>query len=550
VKKLVNLIVLAILVMNSFAQSPLKMSYQAVIRNSSNLLITNTNVGFRISILRSSASGQLVYSQTFTPATNNAGLISVEFGGGSGFDTISWAYGPYFIKTEADPSGGNNYTITGTSQILSVPFALYAMNAANSNGIKFGSSNTYLGDNSFKANTVGSYNTSIGYQSLMKNSTGNSNVAIGESAMRFNTLGGLNVAVGSSAMYANTEGSNNVAVGFQCLSANTIGTYNTSVGIQAMKSNISGNSNAAYGDNSLNKNTIGNQNVALGSSALYNNTTGNYNTAVGFQSINTSSTAEYNTGIGYLAMKNTTTGGENTAVGVSALISNTIGFQNTGVGRDVLSLNTEGNRNAAFGWYALAANTIGNNNTALGYHAGQSNKTGSNNTMIGYDANVSADSLTNATAIGNQAIVNASDKIVIGNANAITVGGYGAWTNYSDRRLKENIIYTNKLGLNFISKLKTTSYNYIADSNKRRRDGLIAQDVQQSLNELGIEFSGMVIDNDKDKTMNLSYDSFVIPLINAVQEQQNDIDNQKKIIAEQQKQIDELRTLVNTLIIK
>jgi hypothetical protein len=550
VKKLINIIVIAILVMNSFAQSPLKLSYQAVIRNSSNQLITNTNVGFRISILTGSASGQLVYSQTLTPATNNAGLISVEFGGGSGFDTISWAYGPYFIKTEADPTGGNNYTITGTSQILSVPFALYAMNAANSKGIKFGSTNTYLGDNSFKANTVGSYNTSIGYQSLMANSSGNSNVALGESAMRFNTLGGANVAVGSSALYANTEGSNNVAVGFQCLSANTIGTYNTSIGIHAMKSNISGNSNAAYGDNSLNKNTTGNQNVAIGSSALYNNTTGNYNTAVGFQSINTSSTADYNTGIGYLAMKNTTTGAENTAVGVSAMISNTTGFQNTGVGRDVLSLNTEGNRNTAYGWYALAANTNGNNNTALGFHAGQSNKTGSNNTIIGYDANVSVDSLTNATAIGNQAVVNASNKIVLGNASAVTVGGYGLWTNYSDRRLKENIVYTNKLGLNFIKKLKTASYNYIADNNKRRRDGLIAQDVQQTLNELGIEYSGLVIDNDKNKTMNLSYDSFVIPLINAIQEQQNDIENQKMIIAEQQKQIDELRALVNKLIVK
>ena len=107
---------------------------------------------------------------------------------------------------------------------------------------------------------------------------------------------------------------------------------------------------------------------------------------------------------------------------------------------------------------------------------------------------------------------------MLGNASATTVGGYGGWANYSDRRLKENILYSNKLGLNFISQLKPVSYNYIKDTNKRRRDGLIAQDVQQTMKELGLEFSGLIIDDDADKTLNLAYAEFVIPLINAVQE--------------------------------
>ena len=109
-------------------------------------------------------------------------------------------------------------------------------------------------------------------------------------------------------------------------------------------------------------------------------------------------------------------------------------------------------------------------------------------------------------------------KIVLGNASATTVGGYGNWSNYSDRRLKENISYSNNLGLDFILKLKTATYNYKADTNKRHRDGLIAQDVEQALKELGVNFSGLITDDDKDKTLNLSYSDFVLPLINAVQE--------------------------------
>ena len=116
------------------AQSPQQMSYQAVIRNSADRLITNSVVGMQISILQSSESGTVVYTETQTPTTNTNGLISIEIGGGTGFDAIDWADGPYFIKTETDPSGGTNYTITGTSQLLSVPYALHAKTADTVSG--------------------------------------------------------------------------------------------------------------------------------------------------------------------------------------------------------------------------------------------------------------------------------------------------------------------------------------------------------------------------------------------------------------------------------
>ena len=115
------------------AQSPEKMSYQAVIRNSSNQLVTNQTVGMQISILQGSPSGTAVYVEIHEPVSNANGLVSLEIGSGTvvsgNFSSIDWANGTYFIKTETDLNGGTNYTITGTSQLLSVPYALHAKTA-------------------------------------------------------------------------------------------------------------------------------------------------------------------------------------------------------------------------------------------------------------------------------------------------------------------------------------------------------------------------------------------------------------------------------------
>ena len=119
-----------------WAQAPQKMSYQAVIRNSSDALVTSTPVGMRISVLQGSVFGASVYVETQTPSTNANGLVSLEIGMGTPvtgtFATINWSAGPYFIKTETDPTGGTAYTIVGTNELMSVPYAFYAETSGSS----------------------------------------------------------------------------------------------------------------------------------------------------------------------------------------------------------------------------------------------------------------------------------------------------------------------------------------------------------------------------------------------------------------------------------
>ena len=135
-KKLITMVIMVLAVAVAMAQAPEKFTYQAVVRNASNALVTNTLVGVRVSILQGSATGSGVYVETQMPSTNANGLITLNIGDGNAifgtFGSIDWSAGPYFLKTEIDPAGGNNYSVTSTQQLLSVPYALYAKEAGNS----------------------------------------------------------------------------------------------------------------------------------------------------------------------------------------------------------------------------------------------------------------------------------------------------------------------------------------------------------------------------------------------------------------------------------
>ncbi len=134
-KKLFTLMVFVVLgVIAAYSQVPEKINYQAVIRNSTGELVASQNVGIKISILNETSTGSVIYSEEHTAATNAYGQVAIEIGAGtnpsSDFSAIDWSTSDKFLKLEVDIAGGTSYIPIGTSQMLSVPYALFA-NSAN-----------------------------------------------------------------------------------------------------------------------------------------------------------------------------------------------------------------------------------------------------------------------------------------------------------------------------------------------------------------------------------------------------------------------------------
>ena len=136
-KILLSIIISTVLVLSSFGQAPEGFKYQAVLRDASNTIITNQAVGIKLTIQQGSVGGTAVYTETFSPTTNAYGLVNLEIGTGittDDFTTIDWSNGDYFIETAIDVTGGSNYSVMGTSQLMSVPYALYAKTSGNGSG--------------------------------------------------------------------------------------------------------------------------------------------------------------------------------------------------------------------------------------------------------------------------------------------------------------------------------------------------------------------------------------------------------------------------------
>ena len=296
------------------------------------------------------------------------------------------------------------------------------------------------------------------------------------------------------------------------LRAGRIGANNTSFGVNALNPASTGSLNTAYGTSSLHSNTTGSQNTASGAFSLSSNTTGNNNTASGTSSLYSN-----------------TTGIQNTASGAFSLFSNTIGYDNTASGTSSLRFNTEGNNNTASGAYSLHSNTTGSQNTAIGYYAF-----------------FSGDSFSNSTALGYNTVISASNQVRLGNNAVTSIGGQVSWTTLSDARFKtEN---AQKVpGIDFIKKLRPVTYyvnheamnrylevpkgedvqnrssleaknTYKPSYTKTLESGFMAQEVEKAAKELGYEFNGVDAPKNNKGYYGLRYGQFVVPLVKAVQE--------------------------------
>jgi hypothetical protein len=386
------------------------------------------------------------------------------------------------------------------------------------------------------------------------------NVFIGLNAGRNNTVaagvasdGKYNVFIGSNAGYSNTTGYGNATNGSNALFSNTTGYYNTANGFFALYSNTTGNYNSANGTNSLYYNTEGIGNTANGFFALSSNTTGNFNTSNGYQSLFAN-----------------TTGYENTANGANALANNLSGIANTAIGDAALGFNSTGNYNTGIGTGALDLTSAAYYNTAAGYFAGAHYDNGYNNVFLGANTDVNGAGYYNVIAIGQGTVCTGSSQVTLGNGATGVYRTYANWSNISDGRFKKNI-EENVPGLDFISQLRPVTYNLNATGldaflhantepstvNNTRTTGkpdekvtaqpysdaarsvynnalkeketvvytgFVAQEVESAAKKLGFKFSGVDAPNNENDVYGLRYAEFVVPLVKAVQEQQQQIE--------------------------
>ena len=128
-KKLVITFTNLLIFTSAFAQAPQSFEYQAVVRDAGGNILVNLPVGVQITLKQGSATGSNVYQETFSSTTNLYGLVNLQIGTGTtgdDFSIIDWANGPYFVEVALDITGGTTYSVMGTSQLLSVPYALHA----------------------------------------------------------------------------------------------------------------------------------------------------------------------------------------------------------------------------------------------------------------------------------------------------------------------------------------------------------------------------------------------------------------------------------------
>jgi len=490
--------------------------------------ITSTNKGLliprmttaNIAAVSNPAKGLLVYDSIKNELVANMGTpVSPNW------QSIAGS-GGWGLSGNSGTNAGNHFI--GTTDNVALVFRVNNLQAGK---IEVGNSgSTSLGWESAKAITTATYNTAIGTQALTSNAAANFNTAIGAQALRANTSGTLNVATGSWAMYSNTAGSNNTAMGHSAL-------YQSS-----------SNNNVGMGYYALGGTNTGGQNVAVGSSAMSSVGQGNHNVAIGYQALYRINGGSFNTATGAFAMNFTNNGSNNTAMGNQVMWSNTTGGTNSAFGNAAMYSNTTGSNNVGVGYNALYFNATGSYNTAVGTSAGNNNGTiPINFTALGY----------NAGHVGS-----GSNTIEIGNTSVTWIGGNVGWsTFFSDGRaktdLKEDIP-----GISFIKKLRPVTYRLNLrnqqmllgnsdtiewagkyDIEQQIQSGFVAQEVEQAAKELHYNFNGVTPPQGNRKLYSMQYAAFVVPLVKAVQEQQ-------QIIEAQQKKIDWLTAQVEVLMKK
>ncbi len=459
------------------AQVPHSFSYQAVVRNSQGEPLSFQPVSFRISLLQESPGGTVSYQETHLQTTNFFGLVNLEIGNGKvvtgAMDTIRWDLHRYFINVEADISGNNNFVAMGTTQLLSVPYALYAEKAgggrqeADLDWEVIGNDVVTGHGGSYPTGNVGIGNNAPGSLLYVAKNTGEPTITIrnmggGGGAsysmvddlsgaswkFKATTFGGFKIRDQANALDVFTIEPNSAANSLYIKTGGNIGIGTT---LPAFKVDVLGNVNASGyykggipflppglqdldGDTRIaveenpdediiRFHTGGQEQVRIMDKRIEILNPDN-NVFLGEQSGEMNSGGIDNVFIGHLAGKSNTTGSYNIIIGDSAGSASTTGANNTYVGAWSGTLNTTGICNAFFGTDAGERNQTGTRNAFLGYGAGY-RSTGSRNTFVGSHAGMNNTAGDYNTFVGQAAGYNNSGNlnVFIGKSAGAGEGG-------------------------------------------------------------------------------------------------------------------------------
>jgi hypothetical protein len=137
IKRYLSILFALLAFCSAHAQVPNGFNYSAVARNSQGNPIANSSISIQVNILKGSVTGNSVYLENHTISTDQFGLFNLVIGAGSvqsgNMQTIDWSADNYFLEIGMDVTGGNNFTLMGTTQFLSVPYAKYAESAGSVN---------------------------------------------------------------------------------------------------------------------------------------------------------------------------------------------------------------------------------------------------------------------------------------------------------------------------------------------------------------------------------------------------------------------------------
>ena len=533
----------------------------------------NTFYGYQAGMSNTTGDGNLFVGHA--GLVNTTGRQNLFLGNYNGNSNTTGSYNQ-FIGFQS-----GQYNSTGSENT----FSGYQSGQSNTTGTQNHFSGMYSGNN----NTTGNQNQFEGYKAGGFNSTGSQNHFSGYFAGFSNSTASFNQYMGYRAGYSNLTGMMNLFIGNSAGYSNTTAHGNHFIGFNAGLTNITGSLNHFDGHKAGYYNISGSENHFSGHLAGFNNTTGSKNFFSGFSSGAFNKEGSYNYFSGYKAGYSNTNGHSNHFAGYQAGYSTTTGSANYFSGHNAGYNNTTGSSNVFAGYYAGFNNTTGYSSVYAGYGAGYNNVSGTRNIFIGHEAGyneLGSNRLYIANSTSNNLLYGEFDNHMLrtggrleitkpqansaailrliepgsgapiisfrnSTANYWTVTGqpvtdyaffffqyngqdiltlagdgnaYLSGTMYddSDQRYKKNIT-TLTSSLNKIKHVRGVSYNWIdPKKDKAQQIGFIAQEVEA-------QFPQLVKTNEKGMK-SVAYANMVPVLLEAIKEQQQQIDELKKIV--------------------